>query len=99
MLLIAFAINRIDVSGAEFLAQEARRRRAEDGQLYLYRPKAQVTDLLERGGYADVIPTENIFRSKHDAIAQMVANVDKDICRRCDKRIFLECKDLPRDPE
>ena len=99
MLLIAFAINRIDVSGAEFLAQEARRRRAEGGQLYLYRPKAQVTDLLERGGYADVIPTENIFRSKHDAIAQMVANVDKDICRRCDKRIFLECKDLPRDPE
>ena len=97
LLLIAFAINRIDVSGAEFLAQEAQRRRAEGGQLYLYRPKTQVTDLLERGGYGDVIPAENIFRSKQDAIAKMVSNVDEAICRRCEKRIFLECAQQPYD--
>ena len=96
MLLIAFAINRIDVSGAEFLAQEAQRRRSEGGQLYLYRPKTQVTDLLERGGYNALIPAENIFRSKNAAIARMVSQVDHDICRTCDKRIFIECGSLPK---
>ncbi|MEM7467420.1 MAG: SulP family inorganic anion transporter [Pseudomonadota bacterium] len=96
MLLIAFAINRIDVSGAEFLAQEAQKRRAEGGQLYLYRPKTQVTELLKRGGYADVIPPENIFRSKGAAIAHMVSQVDREICKTCDKRIFLECEAFPK---
>lgn len=97
LLLIAFAINRIDVSGAEFLAQEAQRRRAEGGQLYLYRPKTQVTELLTRGGYGELIPEENIFRSKNVAIATMVSKLDHEICRGCNKRIFIECNNLPHD--
>ncbi|MGR8947666.1 MAG: SulP family inorganic anion transporter, partial [Gammaproteobacteria bacterium] len=96
LLLIAFAINRIDVSGAEFLAQEAQRRKSEGGQLYLYRPKTQVTELLKRGGYDELIPEENIFRSKNAAIARMVSNVDHNICRTCEKRIFKECAALPK---
>jgi len=95
LLLISFAINRIDVSGAEFLAREAERRIALGGQLYLYRPKAQMVGLLKRGGYTSLIPEENIFRSKRAAIAHMVDQVDHNICRTCTKRIFLECSDLP----
>lgn len=95
LLLISFAINRIDVSGAEFLAREAQKRREKGGQLYLYRPKGQMVDLLQRGGYDALIPPENIFRSKKAVIAHMVEQVDHSICRSCTKRIFLECSGLP----
>lgn len=95
LLLISFAINRIDVSGAEFLAREAQSRIEKGGQLYLYRPKAQMVGLLERGGYASLIPPENVFRSKKAVIAHMVSQVDPEICRTCTKRIFIECSAQP----
>jgi len=96
LLIIASGINTIDVSGAEFLASEARQRRAVGGALYMYRVKDRVVTLLRRGDYLDDIGPDNLFRSKEHAIATVFSKLDHEICRRCERRIFLECSTVER---
>jgi SulP family sulfate permease len=92
LLVVAKAINFVDIAGAEMLAQEAKRRRGLGGGLYLYEVKDTVCDMLHRGGFMDDIGDENIFRSKTKALATIVEQrLDHAICRSCDKRIFSEC--------
>ncbi len=95
LMLIASGINSIDVSGAEFIANEATRRRARGGGVYLYRPNDQVLGLLRRGDYLDAIGEDHLFRSKQAAIAHITAAVDPEICRSCTQRTFLECRNRP----
>ncbi len=95
LLLVASGINFIDVAGAEYLADMARRRRGGGGELYLYRVKPGLREPLQRGGYITHIGEENIFDSKAEAIAAIVPRLDPDICRRCTRRIFKECRDRP----
>ncbi len=91
LLLIASGINRLDVSGAEFLAHEASTRRALGGGLYLYRAKDPVLDLLRRGGYLEAIGEDSLFRFKGAAISNIVTRLDPAVCEGCRRRIFLEC--------
>lgn len=95
VLLSATGINFIDVAGAEFLAQEARRRRAAGGGLYLIRVKPAVMAMLERGGYIDEIGRDRVFSGKTIALSTVVPTLDDDICRRCTTRIFRECVQRP----
>ncbi|MDH3281388.1 MAG: SulP family inorganic anion transporter, partial [Gammaproteobacteria bacterium] len=96
LMVIAPGINTIDVSGAEFLAQEARHRRAIGGSLSLYRAKERVLSLMRSGGYLDDIGESNLFRSKEKAIAEICSRLDRKICQRCALRVFLECHSLAR---
>jgi SulP family sulfate permease len=91
----ATGINFIDVAGAEFLAQEARRRRAQGGGLYLIRPKPGVCEPLHKGGYIEEIGRENVFGGKTVAIATVVEKLDPEACRNCTRRIFRECAGRP----
>ncbi len=92
LLVVAKAINFVDIAGAELLANEARRRRALGGGLYLYEVKDTVCDMLHRGGFIGAIGDENIFRSKTKALTTIIEErLDHAICRNCDKRIFKEC--------
>jgi SulP family sulfate permease len=91
----ATGINFIDVAGAEFLAQEASRRRNQGGGLYLIRMKPAVREPLMRGGYIHAIGKENIFPGKTQTIATVVNKLDPDICRSCTKRVFRECAARP----
>ena len=95
LLMIGNGINFIDISGAELLAQEAKRRRELGGGLYLSKIKDEVCAILKRGGFADQFGRENIFITKRDAIEAVIHKLDLDICARCDKRIFVECQKLP----
>ena len=95
LLMIGNGINFIDISGAELLTQEAKRRRELDGGLYLSKIKDEVCTILKRGGFADQLGRENIFITKRDAIETIFRKLDPEICARCDKRIFLECQKLP----
>ena len=52
--------------------------------------------ILRRGGYYDEIGEENFFASKSEAIAEVFERLDRDICLRCDLRIFNECQALPK---
>jgi SulP family sulfate permease len=95
LLVMAKSINFVDMAGAELLAQEAEKRRAAGGALYLYSLRQPVEDLLEAGGYMRRIGRENVFRTKSEAIASVFARLDRAICARCRARIFIECRSLP----
>ncbi len=94
LMIVGNGINFIDIAGAEMLAQEAKRRRHLGGGVYLCKVKDEVCNVLKRGGFVDQIGSENIFVTKLDAIQSLFARLDKSICARCDKRIFLECQTI-----
>jgi len=99
LMLLTKGINQVDLAGAELLATEVRERRKMGGQFYMYRMKPSATKVLDSGGFEEVMDPDNIFDSKEEAIAGVFERLDKDICRKCDKRIFLECDTVPRDEE
>lgn len=92
LLIIAKGINFLDVAGAEFLADEAKRRKRAGGGLYLHEVKEGVCDPLKKTGLADQIGRENLFETKTEAIRGIIARLDPRICQRCDRRIFVECE-------
>lgn len=91
VLIVGCGINFIDVAGAELLAQEARRRSAQRGRLYLceFQPKAY--GVLERGGYLEIIGRAHIFATQQEAIARIIPDADPMICRHCKSPLFQEC--------
>lgn len=95
LAIVASGMNFIDVQGAEFLAQEANKRRAAGGGLYLIHVKEGVCEPFKRGPYLAAIGDQNIFRSKTEALENIFKRLDKEVCARCDKRIFRECQTLP----
>lgn len=99
LLIIGTGINFVDVSGAEYLEEEALRRRNQGGGLYLYGVKKPVCEILRRGHYLDTIDAVNIFNTKEEAIQWIVnKKLDGNICATCTKRVFLECDNMPAPP-
>jgi SulP family sulfate permease len=96
LVLFARTLSFIDVAGAEMLAQEARERRKQGGALWIHSLREDTREAMQRGGYIDDIGPEYLFESKEPLVAAVFAQLDRGICVRCDKRIFLECRDLPR---
>lgn len=96
LLIISSGINFVDVAGAETIVQEAKRRQQIGGGLYFVKMKAEARKLLEKGDYAEVINDEHIFESKTEAIQGVFNQLDKEICRQCDKRIFHECQSIAK---
>jgi SulP family sulfate permease len=94
LLIIGNGINFVDIAGAEMLVQEANRRRHLGGGLYLSKIKAEACKILKRGGFVDKLGDEHIFVTKADAIQTIFNRLDRSICERCDKRIFLECRSI-----
>jgi sulfate permease, SulP family len=95
VLIIASGINFIDVAGAEMLVQEAERRRALGGGLYIAKMKPEAYRIFKRGGYLEQFGAENVFLSKAEAIAQIFKRLDRQRCERCTARIFTECQQVP----
>ncbi len=92
ILLIGSGINFIDVAGAELLVHEAKLTREGGGALYLCNLKPAVREVLERGGFLDLIGRANVFHNKDDAIRAIYARLDAARCHTCDSRIFVECR-------
>ncbi|MFA7665829.1 MAG: SulP family inorganic anion transporter [Burkholderiaceae bacterium] len=92
LLLLARNMNFVDVAGASLLAQEALRRRAAGGRLYLHGLRDNARELMAHGGMLGQIGEENLFRSKDQAIATIYERLDREICARCTVRIFYECQ-------
>jgi len=89
--IVMTGANFIDLAGAEALALEARKIRARGGSLYLIRVKEPVMTFLAKGGYLKDFGDNRIFWSKTTAFKEIFQNVDRAICRSCDRRVFLEC--------
>jgi SulP family sulfate permease len=92
MLMVASGINFLDVAGAELLAKEAKFYRDAGGRLYFYEIKEGVCGPLRRGGYIQEIGEEYMYDSKSEAVASIFEELDKNICRTCEARIFRECQ-------
>ncbi len=90
--IIAHGINFIDLAGAEYLAEEAERRRSEGGGLYFIGIKDTVQEQLAESGALKTIGGANLFDSKTEAIAALFKRLDPDICKTCNARIFRECR-------
>lgn len=75
LLLLCRSINFIDINGAQFLAEEAARRRQNGGQLYLSGVKSGVLEVLKRSGYLAQIGPENLFGSQREALAVLSARM------------------------
>ena len=99
LVILARSINFVDVAGAELLAREARHRRAMGGGLYFHQMKDGAKEPLREGGYMEEIGEDNLFESKGEAIAEVFNRLDRNICQRCEKRIFSECQSLPTQGE
>ncbi len=95
LLVMAKSINFVDIAGAEFLAQEARRRRKEGGRLYFYSLRRAAEEMLGKEPFIGEIGGDAIFHTKREAIRKIFDRLDRDICATCTRRIFEECKSLP----
>ena len=95
LLLLVRSVIYMDVAGAEMIAREVRMRRAAGGRVYLHQVKEGPKAILRRGGYTDENGEENFFDSKAEAIGTVFERLDRNICLRCDNRIFNECRALP----
>ncbi len=95
LVVVASPINFIDVAGAELLATEAKRRRAQGGGLYFIQLKSAVLKTLRRGRYMDEIGEQSSFRTKSEAIANVFEKLDARVCSSCHLRVFNECGRVP----
>jgi len=100
LLLLAQGINFVDLAGAEFIENEAKRRKKIGGKLFLYRVKEGVCRELRKDDALIEIGEENIFTSKETAIKTIVKEqLDHSVCAQCEKRIFSECEKMPKPGE
>jgi SulP family sulfate permease len=91
LLIAASGINIVDISGAEMLVREARRRKKLGGELQFHFMKDAVREFLAHGGYLREIGEENLFELKDDVIGAVYPKLDSEICRTCRARIFRSC--------
>jgi SulP family sulfate permease len=96
LLILARPINFIDLAGAEMLARENATRKGVGGGIYLHQLKDDAKVMLRRGGFYDEIGEDHFFDHKGEAIAAIFDKLDKNVCARCSRRIFNECKTIPR---
>lgn len=92
LLVLAPGINFIDSSGAELLAQEARRRKLVGGGLYFHRLQQSAVDMLERAGHLQDIGRGNLFDIGQNVIDAIYPKLDPEVCRTCPTRIFKQCQ-------
>ena len=91
VLLVATGINFVDLAGAQLLGQEARRRRAIGGALYIFNMKQEPLSMLRATGQFDVIGAENFFALGSNAVAEIYKRLDSQRCANCTVRIFESC--------
>ena len=91
LLLVASGINFIDLGGAHMLAQEAARRKALGGALYITHLKDEPMAMLRQSGVYDQIGASHFFRAGQDTLAILKTRLAADVCARCTVRVFAPC--------
>lgn len=91
LLLVASGINFVDLAGAHLLGQEARRRQALGGGLYIFNMKDEPLQMLHRSGVFEQIGADHFFKMGDDVIATLYQRLDRGVCTQCPVRIFKPC--------
>ena len=76
LLIVAYGVNLIDITGAEMLVNESRRRRSLRGGLYLCGLKKRAREILESGGYIKELGADNIFLTETEAISKITQRIE-----------------------
>ena len=92
VLLVASGINFVDLGGAQCLAQEAQRRRALGGALYIFHMKDEPLAMLRASGAWDTIGADNFFTLGDDLMPVIKARLNTQRCATCTQRVFTPCK-------
>jgi sulfate permease, SulP family len=95
LLLVASGVNFVDMEGAQLLAQEARRRRAIGGDLYIFNMKDEPLEMMRRCGAFEEVGADHFFQLGEDVITAIYAKLDPGVCSRCRVRIFAPCTAEP----
>ncbi|MDH5393214.1 MAG: SulP family inorganic anion transporter [Gammaproteobacteria bacterium] len=93
LAIVAQGINFADIQGGAAIVKEAKRRHAIGGDMYLINVKQGLWESLEACGCLDEMGARNVFQTKSSAITAIYQKLDREICKRCDKRIFKECQE------
>jgi len=100
LLIIANGVNFIDLTGAEFIAKEAKRWRRMNGDIFISGLKRVAQDVMVDGGYRQEIGEDHFFFTKKEAIAAIYENyIDQSACVACEARLFSECREKARQAE
>ena len=91
MILILKGVGDIDLSGAQVLVDEAKRRKMRGGGLYVVTRYPPLLKRLKKLNVIDAIGEENIFANKKDAIEATVGLAKDSQCATCTARLFREC--------
>jgi SulP family sulfate permease len=95
ILIVGSGINFVDAGGCHMLFNEAGAMKLSGREIYFCSLKADVIDLMTRGGCLARIGPDNIFRDESEAIAGVVARLDPERCACCPSRVFTECHGRP----
>jgi SulP family sulfate permease len=76
------------------LAQEAARRKALGGGLYITHLKEEPMAMLRHSGVYDQIGASHFFRAGQDTLAVLKTSLAADVCARCTVRVFAPCGPL-----
>ena len=91
MLFVVKGVGEIDLSGAELLIAEAKRRARRGGSFHVQAKTPRTITKLTRFHVDDALPTHHVHLSKGQAIEEIVPTLDMSICAACDRRVFREC--------
>ena len=94
LAIVAQGISFVDIAAADALGNEAERRRAEGGDMYLINVKQGLWDSLDECHALDKIRPNNVFQAKSVALRGIFQKLDKSVCRDCPVRAFKECASI-----
>ena len=92
LMVLAQGINFVDLAGAHLLTEEAQRRRALGGGLFIVGAQPSVRKMLERDELLHAVGAERMVDHKGEALSRAYAQLDSEQCARCTLRIFEECQ-------
>lgn len=93
MIFVIRGVGQLDLSAAEMLIEEAKRRQTRGGELCIQTKIARTIEQLNRYSVTEHLGSKNIHLSKGDAIAYLVPHLDDSVCATCHVRIFAECNE------
>ena len=96
VFLLAQGVNFADLPGTRMLVEEANRRRAIGGGLFVVGAPLSLLRVLIKGGEIKAIGRDRVIAHKGDALRAVFPCLDGEICRSCTLRVFQECQTLPQ---
>ncbi|QWR78609.1 SulP family inorganic anion transporter [Candidatus Magnetomonas plexicatena] len=91
ILLLCDSINNVDLMGVESMVNLVKDYRKNGREIIFCKMKPEVYTMFKKSGALKTVGEDHVFDSQENAIADIVASLDKNICHQCSHRVFWEC--------